>query len=147
MVADEYYLRINEGKEIVALRHNSLGKKVPNGTGAHGGATPEEALVPIIIISDKKETKHWTAKQITTVLNASNPVFEVAIVGLRNNERPSIIYNDKTYKLKKQDNRYISERIEISPEVKTITLVVGKHSEDFSVELQLAVQENDILDF
>ena len=147
MVADEYYLRINEGKEIVALRHNSLGKKVPTGTGAHGGATPEEALVPIIIISDRKEAKQWTAKQITTVLNASNPVFEVAIVGLRDNERPSITYNDKTYKLKKQDNSYISERIEISPEVKTITLVVGKHSEVFLVDLQLAVRENDIMDF
>lgn len=147
IVADEYYLRINEGKELVALRHNSLGKKVPEGTGAHGGATPEEALVPIIVISDKKESKHWTANAITKVLNASNPVFEVVIVGLKSNERPYITYNNTTYKLKKQDCNFTSERIAIDPAVKKITLVVGKHSEEFDVELQLAVKENDIMDF
>lgn len=147
IVADEYYLRINEGKELVALRHNSLGKKVPEGTGAHGGATPEEALVPIIIISDKKDSKHWTANAITKVLNASNPVFEVVIVGLKSNERPYITYNNITYKLKKQDCNFTSERIAIDPTVKKISLMVGKHSEDFDVELQLAVKENDIMDF
>lgn len=147
MVADEYYVRINEGKEIVALRHNSLTKKIAAGTGAHGGATPEEALVPIIIISDKKEAKHWTAKPIMTSLNAANPVFEVAIVGLRPNERPYLIYNDKSYKLKKNENVYVSERISIEPTVKQITLVVGKHSEVFDIELQLAVKNDDIFDF
>ena len=147
MVADEYYLRINEGKELVALRHNSLSKKVAEGTGAHGGATPEEALVPIIVISDKKESKHWTAKQITTSLNAANPVFEVAIVGLQPNETPILIYNGKNYKLKKEEANYRSERLELDPEVKQVTVTVGLHSETFTVELQLAVKDDDIFDF
>ena len=64
IVGDEYYLRINEGKELVALRHQSLGKKVAEGTGAHGGATPEEVIVPIIVISDQKESKHWTPNRL-----------------------------------------------------------------------------------
>lgn len=147
IVADEYYLRINEGKELVALRHNSLSRKVAEGTGAHGGATPEEALVPIIVISDKKESRHWTAKQITTSLNASNPIFGVAFVGLQSNETPSLLYNGKSYKLRKEDASYRSERLELNPDVKQVTVIVGLHSETFDVELQLAVKENDIMDF
>lgn len=147
IVADEYYLRINEGKELVALRHNSLSRKVAEGTGAHGGATPEEALVPIIVISDKKESRHWTARQITTSLNAANPIFEVAFVGLQSNETPSLLYNGKNYKLRKEDANYRSERLELDPDVKQVTVVVGLHSETFDVELQLAVKENDIMDF
>lgn len=147
IVGDEYYLRINEGKGLVALRHQSLGKKVAEGTGAHGGATPEEALVPIIVISDQKESKHWTAKQVTTTLNAANPVFEVAIVGLRPNETPSLFYNGRTYRMKKNDTNYCSERLEINPEVKQVTVTVGLHSESFHVELQLAVKDNDMFDF
>ena len=147
IVADEYYLRINEGKELVALRHNSLSRKVAEGTGAHGGATPEEALVPIIVISDKKESRHWTARQITTSLNAANPIFEVAFVGLQSNETPSLLYNGKIYKLRKEDANYRSERLELDPNVKQVTVIVGLHSETFDVELQLAVKENDIMDF
>lgn len=147
IVSDEYYLRINEGKELVALRHNSLSRKVAEGTGAHGGATPEEALVPIIVISDKKESRHWTARQITTSLNAANPIFEVAFVGLQSNETPSLLYNGKNYKLRKEDANYRSERLELDPNVKQVTVIVGLHSETFDVELQLAVKENDIMDF
>ena len=146
-MSDEYYLRINEGKELVALRHNSLSRKVAEGTGAHGGATPEETLVPIIIISDKKESRHWTARQITTSLNAANPIFEVAFVGLQSNETPSLLYNGKSYKLRKEDANYRSERLELDPNVKQVTVIVGLHSETFDVELQLAVKENDIMDF
>lgn len=147
MVGDEYYLRIDEGKELVALRHNSLSKKVAEGTGAHGGATPEEALVPIIVISDQKESRHWVAKQITTTLNAANPVFEVALVGLKTNETPSLLYNGKNYKMKKVDANYCSERLELDPNVKQVTLSVGLHSETFHVELQLAVKDEDLFDF
>ncbi len=147
IVADEYYLRINEGKGLVALRHQSLGKKVAEGTGTHGGATPEEALIPIIVISDHKESKHWVAKQITTVLNAANPVFEVSIVGLRPNETPNLLYNERIYKLKKESSNYRSERLDINPNVKQVSVIVGLHSEVFSVELQLALKEDDLLDF
>ena len=45
------------------------------------------------------------------------------------------------------DKGYISERITIDPTVKKIILVIGKHIEEFDVDLQLAVKENDIMDF
>lgn len=147
IVVDEYYIRINEGNELVALRHNSLCKKVPEGTGAHGGATPEEALVPVIVISDKKESRNWTVRQITTSINAANPVFEVDIVGVQPKETPSLLYNGKSYKLKKEGTYYRSERLELNPNAKKVTVIVGLYSETFNVELQLAVKDEDILDF
>ena len=37
--------------------------------------------------------------------------------------------------------------LELNPDVKQVTVIVGLHSETFDVELQLAVKENDIMDF
>jgi len=44
---------IDQKKYLIALKHNSLGKKPPR--EVHGGCTPEEVLVPFIIISNKKD--------------------------------------------------------------------------------------------
>ena len=49
--------------------------------------------------------------------------------------------------MKKNDTNYCSERLELDPDVKQVTLTVGLHSESFQVELQLAVKDNDIFDF
>lgn len=147
MMADEYYLRINEGKEVVALRHQSLGKKIAEGTGAHGGATPEEVLVPIIIISDKKESRQWVATPITQTIKSSDPVFEVAIVGLKPSDVPTLTYAGKMYKLIKKGSDYCSERLDLQPDVKQITLTVGLDSETFNIDLQFAVTDEDIMDF
>ena len=49
--------------------------------------------------------------------------------------------------MKKNDTNYYSERLELNPEVKQVTVTVGLHSESFQVELQLAVKDNDMFDF
>ena len=74
-------------------------------------------------------------------------MFEVAFVGLQSNETPSLLYNGKNYKLRKEEANYRSERLELDPDVKQVTVIVGLHSETFEVDLQLAVKENDIMDF
>lgn len=46
---------IDHKKYLIALKHNSLGKKPIR--EVHGGCTPEEVLVPYIVISNKKDYK------------------------------------------------------------------------------------------
>lgn len=43
------------------------------GQGAHGGATPEEVLVPIIIVSGQKNANVYSVKLLTSDLVASSP--------------------------------------------------------------------------
>ncbi len=45
---------IDQKNYLIALKHNSLGKKPIR--EVHGGVTPEEVLVPFIVISNKKES-------------------------------------------------------------------------------------------
>ena len=45
---------IDQKNYLIALKHNSLGKKPVR--EVHGGGTPEEVLVPFIIISNKKDS-------------------------------------------------------------------------------------------
>ena len=45
---------IDQRNYLIALKHNSLGKKPIR--EVHGGVTPEEVLVPFIVISNKKDS-------------------------------------------------------------------------------------------
>ena len=47
---DDKYVTLDDGQTICSLRHNSLAAKIADGQGCHGGCTPEEVLVPIIIL-------------------------------------------------------------------------------------------------
>jgi len=48
-----YKSEIDQKNYLIALKHNSLGKKPTR--EVHGGVTPEEVLVPFIVISNKKD--------------------------------------------------------------------------------------------
>ena len=50
-VSDNKYIILDDKRTICSLTHQSLTDKVNMGHGAHGGCSPEEVLVPIIIVS------------------------------------------------------------------------------------------------
>lgn len=63
----------------VALTHSSLGRKPSH--EVHGGCTPEEVVVPFIVISNIDATKPivYEINPVTTDLPVSNPMFECII--------------------------------------------------------------------
>lgn len=63
----------------VALTHVSLGRKPSH--EVHGGCTPEEVLVPFIVLSnvDTSKSIKYDIRPIRTELPVSNPVFECII--------------------------------------------------------------------
>lgn len=152
LVKDDKYLIVptddGKTKQIVALKHESLMAKIPAGMGCHGGATPEEELVPIIIISNQKETNDtWTATQVTTVLEEADPVFCVDIFGINPGQMPVVEYDGVIYKMHNQGVHFLSERLSLNKDVTKITLRVGMQTRDFNVSIKLAVQEDDLLSF
>lgn len=80
--ADSNYFRLDDGKTVCALGHDSLCNKVPKGQGIHGGCTPEEVLVPIFVISSSVSGTEWTAELLTLELTGANPKvsFRLSIV-------------------------------------------------------------------
>lgn len=63
----------------VALKHSSLGRKPSH--EVHGGCTPEEVLVPFIVLTniDASKPLKYDIKPIKTDYPISNPVFECII--------------------------------------------------------------------
>ena len=143
-VRDDKYIVLSDNKTVCSLRHESLAAKVPVGMGAHGGATPEEELVPIIIISAEKQDATWTASQKTYELNEANPQFVVDIYGLSDADYPILEYNGKMYKMSGTGVTFTSERLELKPDVTKVILRIGQQTKEFTITIKMAVQEDDL---
>jgi len=143
-VKDDKYLVLKDKKTLCSLRHESLAAKVPEGMGAHGGATPEEELVPIIIISPEKIMASWTASQKSFEIEEANPIFVVEIIGLKEKDIPMLEYNGKIYEMKDEGMTYTSERLALVSDVQKVVLHIGQQTKEFTIKIKMAVQEDDL---
>ena len=142
------YMILQDGKSICALNHNSLSSKTPMGQGAHGGATPEEVLVPIIIVSGQKNANVYSVKLLTSDLVASSPTVKYNIKGLSSIDTPKVIYNGVDYLLyKKQGDIYESERLNLVGTATKITLVIGDFKQTDQIDINMGAQEDDLFGF
>ncbi len=64
-------------KALVALRHTSLYHTPCR--EVHGGATPEEVLVPCMLISRIQEHVQYTVKLMTKEISVKNPILKIEI--------------------------------------------------------------------
>lgn len=145
---DNNYIVLGDNKTICSLSHNSLSAKTPTGQGAHGGATPEEVLVPIIIVSGQKNQSNYAATILRDVITASNPVVRYAIKGLNSIDTPIVVYNGVDYSLHRiSGGIYESEHLHIVETAKTITLIIGDFRQQDTVVIKTGAQEEDLFDF
>ena len=143
ILPDNKYVVVN-GNTVCALEHSSLCSKVPVGQAAHGGATPEEVLVPIFIISDQESVQSWTVKLLTKELPATTPMIRFEIKGLKD-ETPCVVYNSNPYKLSKvADNEYQSARIELVQNVEDIVLCIGTTKQKYHIDINFGAEEEDL---
>ena len=145
---DDNYIILPDGKTICSLSHNSLSSKTPSGLGAHGGATPEEVLVPIIIVSNQKNANEYSAKLLTTELMASSPVVKYNIKGVSSIDTPRVKYNGRDYQLHKTSGDiYESERLNLVDTSTRVTLVIGDFKQTNPIGINTGAQENDLFGF
>lgn len=146
--ADNNYLVLDDGLTLCSLNNNSLSGKTPMGQGAHGGATPEEVLVPIIIVSNQKNANVYSAKLQSNEIVASNPVVKYAIKGLGSIDTPFVTYNGADYRLHRTDGYvYESERLNLVNTSTRITLRIGDFKQIDDLSINTGVQENDLFGF
>ncbi len=149
-VSDKDYIICNDGKTLCALKHKSLCNKIPSGQIVHGGCTPEEILVPIIIISSQKEDIHFVAKLLSTELSSANSVVKYSIKGISSVVVPKIKYNGSFYDLNfKGNNIYESAPLSqnLDQNCTKIELIIGDKQQTDSISLNLGAEEEDLFDF
>lgn len=147
IVSDDKYkiitLQDSPSTYLGALKHESLLKKIPEGMGCHGGCTPEEQLVPVIIISPEKASVTWKASLKSFIIEEANPVVEFTILGLETSQNPVVEYNGHMYGMVHSGNTYTSERMTLDKDVTSVILRIGTNNQEFKVSISLAVQEED----
>lgn len=143
--ADENYFRLDDGKTVCALRHNSLCSKVPKGQGCHGGCTPEEVLVPIFVISSFVAGTEWTADLLTTSLTGANPTVQFRIKNAPTFDIPMLEYNGVRYELRQVGSTlYESEAIAVDEHCDDIALVIGNVIRTYKIAIITGAKEDDL---
>ena len=150
VTSDDSYYTLEDNKTIASLTYRTVGSKINDGQGAHGGCTPEEVLVPIFIISSSPNAKNWYAKAVIDEILASSPIAKFKIIGLAADETPRLSYNGATYALhKNEEGLYESDEIKnLDQNIKTFTVKVGETSEDTRIDVNTGtVVEDQFADF
>lgn len=148
-VADDNYVILEDGKTVCALNHSSLSGKVSFGLGVHGGALPEEVLVPIIVVSSQKNSGSFTVSLVSNEISAASPLARLSIKGLSSIDTPLLIYNDVPYTLGLVGSDiYESERLNLVDTCRTVYVEVGNwRSAGMQLEVNTGVEEEDLFDF
>lgn len=145
-IADNKYLILDDNKTLCSLTETSLTAKTPVGHGAHGGATPEEILVPIIIVSPNKNASNFTVNIKNDEVDSTNPVLNFEIRGLSSVDVPTLSYNGATYILTNTGGAiYTSERLALIDTASTATVFInGEPFGNFNIKVSTGAQENDL---
>ena len=145
---DNNYIVLDDGQTLCSLNNNSLSAKTPMGQGAHGGATPEEVLVPIIIVSNQKNANAYSAKLQSSEIVASSPVVRYTIKGLSSIDTPFVTYNDVDYALHNiGGDVYESERLNLVNTSTRIILHIGDFKQTDNLSINTGAQEDDLFGF
>lgn len=117
----------------VALTHSSLSKKPTH--EVHGGATPEEVIVPLIILSNKSETLKQDFEVIPTQTKVAitDALVEVTII-----PQPTaafLRYNGKDYEMKRKNTQW-STKVEGVKEGINNFVIIPEAGEPRSISIE-----------
>lgn len=145
---DNNYVILSDGQTICSLTHHSLTGKIPKGHGAHGGATPEELLVPVIIVSNQKNATNYSAQLLTYEVLMANPVVKYRIKGVNSVDAPYVIYNEVEYPLHcVGGNTFESEHLNLVGTASSVELVIGNFRQKDKITVRLGALEDDMFSF
>lgn len=146
-IGDGRFIVLKDDHTICALKHESLENKVSVGQGVHGGCTPEEVLVPIIILSPHERAIEYETDLITTEVLGNNPVVRFSIKGLSNIDVPRVVYNTRNYGLTSLgDNVYETLLSSLDSKVTKIEVYIGNdYRKEFNIQVNSGAEEDDDL--
>lgn len=143
--ADDKYVVAEDGRTLCSLRHDSLSAKTCSGLGAHGGALPEEVLVPVVVVSSQKNASACSAELLESDVYSTSPVVRYAIRGLSSIDSPVVLYNGIEYAMHQTGGGvFESERLGLVGTATRVTLKIGEYSRTDSITVHTGVEEDDL---
>ena len=148
---DDYYITWNtddgdckDKKSIVALKHVSLNNTPPR--EVHGGATPEEILVPYILIETDKDKIQYEVEPLEFNVSISNPKIEFKISPLPLNI-PEIFIDDKLLILTydRKNNNYMLNLTGLKVGKHSILLKIGINLFNLKLDIKGGFKESDLI--
>jgi hypothetical protein len=148
---DEYFIvwNVDEGncwgrKVLVALKHVSL-----NNTPyreVHGGATPEEVLVPSIIIETEKDKIKYKIELINSEVWITNPIVQVKIYP-QPLYIPEAFFNECLLNVsyEKENDIYKIDLKGLKVGTHTIILKIGNIDYQIKITIRGGFKERDLL--
>jgi len=139
-----YKSEFDQNNYLIALKYNSLGKKPIR--EVHGGCTPEEVLVPFIILSNKKDTKEleFSIRIESTDISKKRPIVSLTI-----NPKPIVAFIE--FKGKSKRLAFNSETNKWEAKIDTSTsgknplkVVVGTTEKSFTINIKSGIIEEDL---
>ncbi len=145
-VKDDKYIILGDGVTVCSLTHHSLVNKVDKNHGAHGGCTPEEVLVPIIIVSPTKNANTFSVTIESDEISGTNPFIKFIIKGLSSVDIPTIKYNGVYYQLiNLGNNLYQSERLNLVDTATNVGVYINNEIYDtYSIKISTGAKEDDL---
>jgi hypothetical protein len=137
---------LKENQYILALNHNSLNRKPSK--EVHGGCTPEEVLVPVIIISNKKrfpkpKVTHYEIQPDTFEILKKHPIISLSIKP-RPHEKPFLYDESKNiYELNFDpgENKWKTELKNTAVGKHTFELKIGEFKKRLTINISGYIEE------
>jgi len=135
---------IDQKNYLIALKHSSLGNKPIR--EVHGGATPEEVLVPFIIISNKKES---TETDFSITIEKTEIPKKEPLVSINITPKPSIANIDIKGKITKLNFNETTQKWEVKLDKSLsgkipIKVKIGKSEKKFTIHIISGIIEEDL---
>jgi len=135
---------IDQKNYIIALKHSSLGKKPIR--EVHGGVTPEEVLVPFIVISNKLDSSEidYSITIEKTEIPKKEPIISITITPKPatanidvKGKITKLNFNETTKKWEANLDKSLSGKI-------TIKVKTGKNEKAFTINIISGIIEEDL---
>ena len=140
---DENYIKHNN--YLIALKHSSLSTKPTR--EVHGGCTPEEVLVPVIIFStiEKTEDKtEYNIKLLSSEIDKKNPLFTFNI-SPKPKYKVYLFHKNIKKELKYIENNRYSFKLENPKSGKqSIKLMINDFEQNFTINIKSGFTEEDL---
>lgn len=132
-----------QGKRaLISLKHTSL-CDVP-AREVHGGATPEEVIVPCIYISSQRFDEHYRISLITKEVSIKHPVIKVKI-SPKPSSKPALLYEgEKEAQLSFSEDLWWCEIKNFQPGTYNFNVVVEDTQQIITVKVKGGISEEEL---
>ncbi len=142
--SDENYVK--KDNYIIASKHISLSSKPTR--EVHGGCTPEEVLVPILIFNSistyTQQNEIYNIKLITDEIDIKNPVAILEISPIPN-KKAFLVYGNKIIELKKNKIGQYTNKIGFKRAGEyAIKVKIGDYQQEFNINIKSGFKEEDL---